>query len=147
MDIEYWHWIVLGLCLAAGEMLLPSFILLWFGAGAIVTGLTLLFLPISLTVQVGLWTFSSVIFTVLWFKFLKPLSTDKTKAGLPAEKIINETGMVIKEPFNGERGMIRFSTPKLGDEEWQIFSDDDIKVGDRARVISVSGNTLIVVKA
>ncbi len=147
MEIEYWHWIILGICLMAGEMLLPSFILLWFGAGAVFTGLVLLAFPISTTVQVVLWTLSSIAFTVLWFKFLKPLAIDKTKAGLPAEKIVNETGMVIKEPANGQRGMMRFSTPKLGDEEWQIICDDEIKVGDRARVINVSGNALIVVKA
>lgn len=147
MEIEYWHWIIFGICLMAAEMLLPSFILLWFGAGAIVTGLTLLLMPISITVQVTLWTISSVVFTVLWFKFLKPLSVDKTKAGLPADKIVNETGMIIKRPANGQRGMMRFATPKLGNEEWQIICDEDINVGDRARVINVSGNALIVVKA
>lgn len=147
MAIEYWHWIILGICLMAGEMLLPSFILLWFGAGAVVTGAVLFIMPISTATQVGLWTISSIIFTLLWFKFLKPLSIDKTKAGLPAEKIINETGMVIKEAANGQRGMVRFSTPKLGNDEWKIICDDDVKVGDRVRVINVSGNSLIVAKA
>lgn len=147
MAIEYWHWIILGICLMAGEMLLPSFILLWFGTGAVITGLTMLVFPISIATQVGLWTLSSIIFTLLWFKYLKPLSTDKTKAGLPADNIINETGMVIKEAANGQRGMVRFSTPKLGDDEWQFICDDEVKLGDRVRVVNVSGNSLIVSKA
>ena len=147
MEIEYWHWVILGITLIAAEMLLPSFILLWFGAGAILTGLSLWLIPLSISAQVTLWTCSSIAFTVAWFKFLKPLSIDKTNAGLPAEKIVNETGMVIKAPANGQRGMVRFTTPKLGNEEWQIISDDIIQEGDRVRVTQVSGNTLVVVKS
>ena len=52
MEIEYWHWLILGMLLMALEMALPSFVLLWFGAGAIVSGIVLLLVPISLTAQV-----------------------------------------------------------------------------------------------
>ena len=146
MVIEYWYWLVLGILLVGCEMIVPSFVLLWFGAGALLTGVVMLLVPISLTVQVVIWTLSSVMFTGLWFKYLKPLAVDKTKAGSSAEKIINETGMVILIPANDQRGMMRFLTPKLGSEEWAIICDDDVVVGDRVRVKSVSGNSLIVEK-
>ena len=151
MDVEYWHWLVAGMLLMALEIAVPSFTLLWFGAGAIVTGVVLLIAPISLTVQLLLWAVSSVAFTVLWFKFLKPLAVDKTKAGLPDESILGETGQVIKVPSDEigkeHRGLVRFATPKLGNEEWPIICEQSLNLGDRVRVTAVSGNALVVVPA
>ena len=40
--VLYWHWIVLGIALMAIEILLPSFVALWFGAAAVVVGVLLL---------------------------------------------------------------------------------------------------------
>ena len=73
MDIEllYWHWLVLGLLLVVGEIFIPSFTILWFGLGALVVGLVQLLIPMPLTVQVLLWTGSSVAFTLIWFKIIK----------------------------------------------------------------------------
>ena len=147
MEIEYWQWLILGMLLMALEMALPSFVLLWFGAGAIVSGIVLLVVPISLTAQVLIWALASIAFTLLWFKYLKPLSIDKTMAGLPNESILGETGLVIKAPAEQQRGIVRFTTPKLGSEEWPIISEQSIALGDRVRVTGVSGNALLVVPA
>jgi len=150
-ELVYWHWLVLGFVLMAMELVVPSFTLLWFGAAAIVTGSVLFFVPISLTTQIVLWTVSSSLLTFLWFKYLKPLSIDKTKAGMPDTSILGETGQVIKLPHDSERGVVRFSVPKLGEDEWPIIIDADSKanlnLGDRVRVISVEGNALLVTKA
>ena len=145
MDVEYWHWLVLGMILVAAEMVVPSFTLLWFGAAAVLTGLLVAIMPLSLTLQILIWTILSVLLTFLWFKYLKPLSIDKTKAGLPDESILGETGLVIKLPNQEHRGMMRFTTPKLGSEEWPIICESELKLGDRVRVTAVSGNALVVV--
>ena len=73
MDIQmlYWHWLVLGLLLVVGEIFIPSFTILWFGLGALVVGLVELLIPMSLSVQILLWTVSSVVFTLVWFKSIK----------------------------------------------------------------------------
>lgn len=144
MELAYWHWIVFGLILMGFEIIVPSFTILWFGAGAIVTGIVLAIIPISATSQVVIWTTSSILFTVFWFKYLKPLSTDRTKAGLPDESIIGETGLLIKDLNEHHRGVMRFVTPKLGSDEWPVICEDTIRVGDRVRVKSVSGNALVV---
>lgn len=146
-EIVYWHWLVLGLLLMAAEIVAPTFMLLCIGAGAFVVGLVLLVFPIDLTMQIILWSVLSVLFLFLWFKLVRPLSIDKTKAGLGSENIINETGMVIKLPLEGQKGILRFSVPKLGNEEWEFLTEDSVAEGDRVRVVSVSGNSLIVVKA
>ena len=34
--LEWWHWVVLGLCLTIAEMAIPAFFVIWFGIGAVV---------------------------------------------------------------------------------------------------------------
>ena len=45
MMIEWWHWVVLGMCLSIAELAIPAFFIIWFGIGAIIIGLLLLVAP------------------------------------------------------------------------------------------------------
>lgn len=146
-QILYWHWIVLGIVLVMSEIMLTSFFILWFGAAAIVVGIALYFFPgLSLTTQVLTWTLLSSALAWAWFKYLKPLSIDKTKAGLSSEAILGEIGQVLSPPNGEKRGTMRFPAPILGADEWLIISTEDLAIGDRVCVQSVSGNSLIVKK-
>ena len=145
--VLYWHWIVLGIGLMALEIILPSFVALWFGAAAILVGVVVLIIPsISLPFQVLCWVAISILLTWLWFRFMQPLSKDRTKAGMSREAIVGETGQVLSPPTSERRGTLRFSVPILGAEEWSFICDDDVDAGDRVRVSDISGNSLIVVK-
>ncbi|OOZ35943.1 NfeD family protein [Solemya velesiana gill symbiont] len=148
-QILYWHWIVLGIGLMLLEIVLPSFTALWFGAAAVIVGILLLLMPdLSGTLQIVLWTSLSALLTWAWFKYLKPLSIDRTKAGLSREAIIGEVGQVISVPNAERKGVLRFPAPVLGADEWQFISqDEELSSGDRVRVIDLSGNALIVTKA
>ena len=148
MDFEllYWYWLVLGMLLVVGEIFIPSFTIFWFGLGAIVVGLLMTLVTLSFTAQILIWTVSSVAFTALWFKYLKPKMTDRTSAGISRDAAIGEAGQVIKAPTEHSRGQVRFTTPVLGDDEWDFISDDDVRIGDRVFIKEISGNTLIVVK-
>ncbi|MEZ5524427.1 MAG: NfeD family protein [Pseudomonadales bacterium] len=147
LNLLYWHWLVLGMGLIMIEIVLPSFVSLWFGAGALLVGVLLLFLPeLPIWLQLLIWTIASVAFTGLWFKYLKPKSIDKTKAGLSREAIVGQTAQVISTPLENKRGELRFSTPIMGSEEWSFICDQPVAVGDRVVVQDVSGNTLIVTK-
>lgn len=146
-ELLYWHWIVLGIALMLMEIALPSFTILWFGAGAVIVGLLMVIFPaMSMTWQLVLWTGFSVGLTALWFKYLKPLSIDKTKAGLSREAIVGEVGQVMVAPDTDKRGRLRFPAPVLGADEWLFITEDNVAPGDRVRVIDVSGNSLIVCK-
>ena len=72
--------------------------------------------------------------------------TDRTKAGISREAIVGESGQVITIPEEGKRGIVRFTTPLLGADEWPFICDQKISSGDRVYVKDVSGNTLIVEK-
>ena len=147
MQILYWHWIVLGIGLMAIEIVLPSFVALWFGAAAVLVGILVLIMPsLPLALQVLFWVLFAVLFTWLWFKYMQPLAKDRTKAGLSREAIVGETGQVLSAPTTDRRGVLRFSAPILGADEWQFICDDAVNPGDRVRVIDISGNSLIVNK-
>ncbi len=146
-ELAYWHWIIFGVVLVLSEIALTTFFILWFGLAAIVVGLLLLVTPdISLNWQILIWTILSVAMAILWFKYLKPLSIDRTKAGLSREMIVGEIGQVLQAPKQDRRGRLRFPAPVLGNDEWEIISTDTLAAGDRVQVRDVSGNTLIVEK-
>ncbi len=143
----YWHWIVFGIVLILAEIFLMSFTVLWFGAAAVVVGVLLLLWPsLVLPVQLVVWALMSGVMAWAWFKYLKPLSVDKTKAGLSREAIVGEVGQVLRLPLDDERGVLRFPAPVLGDDEWLFICEETLVKGDRVRVVDVAGNALIVVK-
>ncbi|MDF1766154.1 MAG: NfeD family protein [Gammaproteobacteria bacterium] len=145
MELVYWHWIVLGLALMLAEIFIGSFFIFWFGAAAVVVGLSLIIAPsIGEATQLITWTLLSLGFAVAWFRFLKPLSKDVTKAGLSREALMGEIGQVLSAPNGDKRGMVRFPAPLLGSDEWLIMSQDTLAIGDRVAVRDVSGNSLIV---
>lgn len=146
-EVLYWHWFVLGVVLMFVEMVIPTFTALWFGAAALVVSLVLWLLPAtSLATQIMLWSILSIVLTWLWFKYLKPLSVDKTMAGLSREAMLGQIGQVLSLPQEHKRGMLRFPAPVLGSDEWQFITQDTLALGDRVRVTEISGNSLIVVK-
>lgn len=145
-ELQYWHWLVFGMLLVAGEIFVPSFTILWFGLGALFVGLLMLLTDLNFPAQILIWTISSVLFTVLWFKYFKPKMIDKTSAGITRDAAIGESGQVIKAPTEHSRGQVRFTTPILGNDEWDFICDSQVALGDRVHIREISGNTLIVVK-
>ncbi len=147
-ELLYWHWIVLGVILMLSEIFLGSFFIFWFGAAALSVGFAMLIIPsMSEAAQIVIWVFSSAVFAAGWFKFIKPLSIDNTKAGLSKEALLGEIGQVLDPPNGDKFGKLRFPAPVLGSDEWLIISQDELAIGDRVSVIDLSGNSLIVAKA
>jgi len=143
--IEPWHWLVLGFALLIIEMFVPTFASLWFGGAAIIVAAIAWLLPISVSMQIIIWLVLSAIFLLAWFKFIKPLSVDRTKAGLGGSVIIGETGMIIVAPQLERAGVVRFSVPIVGAAEWMCrTSGEQVAVGDRVIVTDIVGNELIV---
>ena len=143
----YWYWLVFGMVLIIAELFIPSFTIFWFGLGAILVAGLLLMLPdLTISWQLFIWAIASSILTFLWFRFFKPLMVDRTKAGISREAILGEIGQVIRIPEQEKRGIVRFTTPLLGADEWPFICDQQIIAGDRVMVKDISGNTLIVEK-
>jgi inner membrane protein len=147
ITVVYWHWLIIGMALLIVEMFLGSMTVLWFGLGAIVIAALLFLIPdLGLTWQLFIWALLSGLLTFLWFRYLKPRMTDRTKAGIPREAALGEAGIVIREPGEGRRGLVRFSIPILGSDEWPFICEQEVKAGEKVIVKEISGNTLIVEK-
>lgn len=144
MQFLWWHWVVLGIALMLLELAVPTFFLVWFGLGALIVGIALLAFPeLSLAWQVLVWIICSIAFIWLWFKVFKP-GFYKTRAGMSKGAVVGEIGLVIRDIRPFEKGQIRFQKPVLGDEVWESIADEEIKAGERVKVLDVEGNILKV---
>jgi membrane protein implicated in regulation of membrane protease activity len=145
--IQDWHWLVFGMLLMIAEIFAASFFIFWFGLGALIVAAVLWAHPtLGLSTQLLLWALTSAVFAFLWFRFIRPRMTDRTRAGIAREAIIGESGQVIKAPAGTTRGVVRFAMPLLGAEEWPFLCEQTVAIGDRVFVKDISGNTLIVEK-
>ena len=143
---EWWHWMVLGMCLAMAELAVPAFFIVWFGIGAIGVGLALLIAPeISVATQVLLWAGLSSVLVVFWFRYLKPRTM--TAVGTSAANVTGEVGVLVSDLCPNSRGQVRFQKPVLGSDSWECYADTKIKAGERVRIVVVEGNYMKVEEA
>ncbi|MFA5631016.1 MAG: NfeD family protein [Porticoccaceae bacterium] len=145
-QILYWHWLILGIALVIAEIFLVSFTALWFGLGAVAVGILAAVFPLSIQMQLLLWILISGALAVFWFHYFRPRMTDKTKAGIAREAAVGEAGTVVRLPREQGRGRVRFTTPVLGDDEWEFICEQPVELGDRVYIKDFSGNSLIVIK-
>jgi len=145
MNPEWWHWIVGGIVLVLAELVIPSFFIVWFGLGALLTGLLTLAFDLSATAQLATWTLASLAMVVLWFRVFKQ-SFVKTRAGTADGEVIGEIGLLVSAVAPFERGKVRFQRPVLGSEEWVCLADAPIAAGERVKVVAVEGSFLKVSK-
>jgi hypothetical protein len=147
MQLEWWHWAVLGIVLILAELAIPAFVLVWFGLGALLVALAVLVLPAaSLTFQIGVWTLASLAMVLLWFRIFKP-GLHKTRIGMADANVVGEVGMMVKDVAPFRRGQVRFQKPLLGDDLWECVADEAIASGERVRVLAVEGSLLKVGRA
>ena len=140
---EWWHWIVLGLCLSIAELAVPAFFIIWFGIGAIGVGLLLLIFPtLSVASQLIVWAVVSSILVGVWFRYLRPRTV--TAVGTSAANVIGEVGILVSDLNPNSRGQVRFQKPVLGSDLWECYADANLKAGDRVRIAAVEGNFIKV---
>ncbi len=143
MQVEWWHWAVGGIVLIVAELVVPSFVLIWFGLGALVVALAVALAAIGFTFQLALWLIVSLALVAVWFKVFKP-NMHKTKVGMADANVVGEIGMLVRAVAPFEKGEVRFQKPLLGDDVWECIADEAIKSGERVRVVAVEGSFLKV---
>ncbi|MHB1372918.1 MAG: NfeD family protein [Thauera sp.] len=147
MFLEWWHWEIAGIALVLLELALPSFFIIWFGLGAILTGFLLFAVPdLVLSKQIAAWIIASMAMTVLWFSVARR-SRFKTLIGTAAGEVIGEVGLLVNAVAPFERGKVRFQRPVLGADEWTCVAETAIAAGERVKVLSVEGSYVKVTKA
>lgn len=146
MFIEWHHWAIFGIILIASELVIPAFVSVWFGLGALFVAILLFLVPsASLIPQLLLWISASIGLVVLWFKVFKP-HQHKVMFGRASAEAVGEIGLLVGdiEPFG--KAKVRFQTPLIGSDVWECVSDEKISAGSRVKVVSVEGSFLKVSK-
>lgn len=139
----FWHWLVLGVLLMALEVLAPAMLLMWFGFGAIVTGIALWLLPsLPLSGQIVLFALVSVLSVFGWRKSRfreENIHSDTPDLNNRLHSHIGKEYVLTEAIING-RGTMR-----VGDTAWRV-QGADMPAGTRVRVTGVVGVIFTVEK-
>jgi len=143
-DPLWWHWMAFGLLLIAAEIVVPSFVVIWFGIAAVIVSVLDYLFATTFTTELFLWTLLSVALLFFWFRIYKPSTL--TKRG-QADDDMGVMGVVTEEVEAFKRGRAKFETPVLGSSEWSVTADETIHVGEKVIAVKAVGNMLKVKKA
>jgi membrane protein implicated in regulation of membrane protease activity len=146
MELAWWHWAVGGIVLIVAELAVPSFVLIWFGVGALAVALLVAVAAPGLTAQLAVWLIVSLVLVAAWFKVFKP-NMHKTRIGMADANVVGEVGMLVRDVAPFEKGQVRFQKPVLGSDVWECIADEAIKSGERVRVLDVEGSFLKIGRA
>ncbi|NNC60503.1 MAG: NfeD family protein [Erythrobacter sp.] len=135
----HWIWLIIGLVLAALEMVVPGVYLIWLAIAALITGaLTFIFDP-GVPLQIINFVSIALITAFSARRILrnKPILSSDPLMNKRGGRLVGETAVVV-QAFEGGTGRIR-----LGDSEW-LARGSDIEVGERVRVTGNEGAILLV---
>lgn len=147
MDIQhlaFWHWLVFGVLLIAAEALVPAMLIMWFGFGAIVTGLLLWLIPsMGLSWQLLIFAVVSGISVIGWRNSRFRDENIRSDAPHLNHRLHTHLGKeyVLTEAIINGRGTVR-----VGDTAWRVMGED-LPSGTRVRVTGIDGVLFIVEKA
>ena len=140
---EFWHWMALGVALAAIETVVPGAFFLWLGIAAIVTGVfKLVFAGMGWEGQAIVFGVCAVVSTIIWIMLWRrrPIDTDKPDLNERGERMIGRQ-LTLDEPIVNGEGAVKF-----GDSMWRVRGPDFVR-GTRVKIVDVEGTVLIVDKA
>ncbi len=130
-------WFIIGLALVVLEMVVPGFVIVWFGVGAIAAGLAALFLH-DPWVQLGVFVVVSGLLVVLSQQIARRITKPEPEP-VGANRMQQARGIVTVDIRPPETGRVKV----LG-EEWRAESQKPIAAGTEVIVTAVSGTRLIV---
>lgn len=138
-------WIAIGLGLMGLEVLVPGFVIFWFGAGAILVAfLTALGIYAGQAWQWASFFLASLAFLALWHTVLRPRFGRTTVDERRDPTVSGQTGTVVSEIRPGAPGEVELSVPLYGIRRWQAMSDQELTPGDPIIVIEAEGVRLHV---
>jgi len=135
----YMIWVVIGLVLAALEIVVPGVYLIWLAVAALLTGaLTFVFDP-GVPIQIVNFVSIALITAFSARRFLrdKPILSSDPLMNKRGGRMVGETAVVVQS-FEGGTGRI-----KVGDSEW-LARGVDVDAGERVRITGSEGAILLV---
>lgn len=139
-NLDWWHWMVLAVVLAAAETFIPGAFAIWFAASAAVIGLLLVVIPIPWQLQFIGFAVLGMVALILYRRYINK-HPDKVEQPNLNQRGVQYVGneLVLLEPIEQGSGKAR-----VGDGVWKV-TGPELPAGARVRVTGVNGTVLIVV--
>jgi len=149
-DVESWFkqfrtwqvWLILGFVLAAAEIFVSGFFLLWFAVGALLASL-LAWLQVPPSVQIGTFLVSSLLLLVFSRTVLRSvLFRSQANIATNIDALKGRNGIVVKTI----EGDLKPGSVKIGGEVWSAVCAGDIEIieGSKIEVLEIVGNKVKV---
>jgi inner membrane protein len=140
--LEWWHWMVGAVALAALEAFIPGAVAIWFAAAAAVIGLLLVVVPLPWQWQWILFAVFGIVAMLIYRNYVRnyPETTEQPKLNLRGQQYVG-TEFVLVEAIQQGFGKVR-----VGDTVWKV-AGPELPVGARVRVTGVDGAVLNVTGA
>ena len=137
----FWVWLALGLLLAAAEIVVPGFFLIWLAGAALATSLVAFLMPGAVPLQVVVFAVLSIVAVMIGRNYFRshPIEEVDPKMNRRGMRLAGEIATVVL-PLDGGVGRV-----KHGDSEW-LAKGCDADVGERVRISGSDGAVLIVEK-
>ena len=136
-------WLLCGVIGLALELILPGLIVLFFGCGALLTGIAAWIFPsLQIEGQLIVFVVSSVVLLLVFRKMLRNRFFNKSKESGDelADEYIGKTAVALTDFANGH-GEVEFKGSK-----WEALSADEIRKGDTVVISSRESIKLTVEK-
>jgi len=135
-----WAWIIAGLILLGLELVLPGGFLLWLGISGIITGLVVLFEPISWPFQWLMFGGLALVAIFLWLRWTRSRSdqSDRPFLNRRTDRFVGQEAVLEQPIVDG------FGRLALGDTVWRI-TGPNLPAGQRVRITGSDGAVLEVV--
>lgn len=136
-------WLLCGVIGLALELILPGLIVLFFGCGALLTGVaTWIFPSLQIEGQLIVFVVSSVVLLLVFRKMLRNrfFNNSKESGDELADEYIGKTAVALTDFANGH-GEVEFKGSK-----WEALSADEIRKGDTVVIFSRESIKLTVEK-
>ena len=137
-------WFLGGLVLVFLEFLLPGLVVIFFGAGAIITSVACMIFDLELNAQILVFTISSVLTLVLLRKALKTMFMGSSTGSAGDESVSNAEFVGCEATVVEAFGVNKNGRVELNGTEWKAVCDQSLAVGETVVVTGQRNLTLEV---
>ncbi len=129
-------WFILGIIFLVLEMIMPGFVIFFFGVGAWITALVLLFADVSLNTQLVIFLITSLLTLFLLRKYIQRTFLG-TKSGDEIDHALasgGENAIVVDAIVPPAKGKVKYSGTT-----WTAVSESEIEEGEVVTILSQDG--------